>query len=123
MGAGTWGSGQLDFWISHHVSSNAIEVSGSTNIRNTGRHYVVATYDGSQTAVGVKLYVDGTAETVSTTSNNLTLSAATGAALDLGTRPADSNSMTGILGYVEIYNCVLTSTQVSTYNAAGPGIY
>ncbi len=115
-------SNHFYFFLFNTNTTNGIVVNGSTNVQNTGKHYVVATYDGSRTAAGVKLYVDGSLETPSVGQNNLSLTAVSGIPPDLGERPADQNTMLGILAAPAIYNCVLTSGQITTYNGLGPQI-
>jgi hypothetical protein len=58
--------------ISHIGTPNYLDVRGSTNVCDGKKHMVVATYDGSSTPAGIKLYVDGVAETTVTVANTLT---------------------------------------------------
>lgn len=112
----------LEFLLISTNTSNELFVHGSTNIINTGKHYVVATYDGSKTPAGVKLYVDGTLESMTTTANSLTGATSSTSQFNLGERPADQNTMRGVLAAPAIYNCVLTPTQISTYFGRGPQV-
>lgn len=109
--------------ISNNGSGNLIDVRTTATYSPNALHYVVITYDGSQSATGVKIYIDGTAVATTTLNNGLTATAVSGQALVFGSRYGGSLKLSGPMGYAEIYNCALTSTQVSTYNAAGPGIY
>jgi hypothetical protein len=88
------------------------------------RHYLVITCDGSQTAAGVIAYIDGTvAGAFTPVHNSLTLTAASGLPVTLGARINGTVPLTGAMAFAEIYNCVLTPTQIATYYASGPGIY
>gem|GEM_PF-2433202 len=60
--------------ISNIGTPNYLDVRGSTNVCDGKKHMVVATYDGSSTPAGIKLYVDGVAETTATIANTLTAS-------------------------------------------------
>ncbi len=46
-------------------------VRGSTGVNDGQWHHVTATYDGSLSASGVKLYVDGVLDTMVVIDNNL----------------------------------------------------
>lgn len=111
-------AGKLEFYLSNSTS-NRIIVTGSTTIAATGVHYLVATYDGSKNASGVKLYVDGAAETNNISQNNLTGTTTTASTPVLGERPADGNRMVGVLAAGVIYNCVLNPTDIATYFTRG----
>jgi hypothetical protein len=112
--------GQLLFFLINNYPTNYVSVYGSTVIDNGSLHYVVATYDGSRTAAGVKLYVDGSLETMTVVSNNLSATSANSLPARFGARNNASDEYTGVLAFTEIWNSVLTSTQVSTFYAAGP---
>ena len=57
--------------INNIVTPHYIGVSGSTVLNDNKPHYLFATYDGSGTAAGVKLYVDGVAEILTIESDTL----------------------------------------------------
>jgi hypothetical protein len=113
----------IQFYLISTYPSNAISVRGSTSLSTTGIYYLVATYDGSRTAAGVKLYVNGTLEPMTTLANTLSASTANGLPVRFNTRTDGSNAASGPMAFAEVYNCVLTPTQIATYNTAGPGIY
>lgn len=119
-----YGSSQ-DFVALKIVGSGggALEISGSTNYSSSGPHFVVATYDGSRTPAGVKLYVDGTLQTTTTRSNSLSATSANGLAPTFNSDGGGSFGSAQTMGYVEVYNCVVTAGFVSSSFAAGPGIY
>lgn len=113
----------LDFFLINNYPSNAIDVHGSTGGSALTLYYVVVTYDGSQLASGVKMYANGTLLTNSVLTNTLTSSTATGTPLRIGGRDNSTDFYDGDMSYMEVYNCVLTSTVVSNYYSNGPGIY
>jgi len=59
-------------WAGGAASTNLIQVEGSTNLFDTKWHVIGVSYDGSQVAAGIKIYVDGVAETLTYTFDNLT---------------------------------------------------
>lgn len=72
-------------WLLNTYPSNAIQVSSAVNVLNNAWHHVAFTYDGSKTAAGVKIYVDGAPAAATATLNTLTATIAkrTGAELNL----------------------------------------
>jgi hypothetical protein len=84
-------------------------------------HHFVATYDGSQTAAGITLYIDGVAQAVTIDGTSFTGAIANtepvniGARLTNGTAPFD-----GSMADLRIYNVQLTSTEVTAIFDAGP---
>lgn len=118
----------LDFFLINSYPSNAIDVQAS--VGGTGVSpatgpptYFVATYDGSRTDAGVKLYANGVPLTTATNVNTLTSSTANSNPIRFASRDNGTNSLTGAMAFAEVYNCVLTPTQVATYYAGGPGLY
>lgn len=59
-------------WAGVPATTNLIEVDGSTNCLDGNWHTVGVTYDGSGFAAGVKMYVDGVAETLTVNFDDLT---------------------------------------------------
>jgi len=112
----------LQFFLINTYSSNTLQVQGNAAM-TTGLSYVVATYDGSRTSAGIKLYINGANQSFSAPVNSLSATIASGLPVRFGARNNGSSELTGALAFAEVYNCVLTPTQITTYNAAGPGIY
>jgi hypothetical protein len=100
--------------------SNAIRVNGSTEIDDGQWHFVVATYDGSNNATGVKLYIDGNLESTSIECDTLNATISTSANLTLGSR-TNGDYFTGQLDDVRIYNYELSQSEVSWLNNSGLG--
>ena len=122
-GGGGFGS-EFTFTVSNTFPSNAIQVGSTNAVPSTGANYLVATYDGSGTTTGVKLYINGSLETNHVAvSGPLTATAANSLPVRIGSRNDGTFQAHAPEAFAEIYNCVLTSGQISTYNAAGPGIY
>lgn len=110
------------FNLINAFSGNTIQVH-STAPFGSGLHYIVVTYDGSQSTSGVKIYEDGASVSISVDHGVLSATTASGLPTRFGARSDGTNEYAGAMAFVGIYNCVVTSTQVSTYNASGPGIY
>lgn len=112
------GTGAVEILLVNTVGTNAVQLQGPTLTAGT-LYNLILTYDGTKTAAGTKLYINGTVQSTSTLANNMTGTMANTKAVALGARVDGSNSINGLLGYVRIWNRVLSSTDVSNYFAAG----
>lgn len=94
-----------------------IDVIGSTNVIDGKPHFVAATYDGSSLAAGVRLYVDGVPETLTTRLDTLgALSiVAAGQKMCLGWQQPGGTTMFGCLGHVQIDKVVRSPAYVAAY--------
>lgn len=110
-GAGWWidhnSDATLYFQIQNTFITDCLYVYASfTNISSyyTWRHYVI-TYDGSQSAAGVKIYVDGVSQTINTTYNTLVSSSSNAVNMTIGRRMSASfpNYINGYLDDVAIW--------------------
>jgi serine/threonine protein kinase/WD40 repeat protein len=90
---------------------NAIGVHTAEGFEKQAWHHVVATYDGSSNAEGVKLFVNGKPHVTRTSANGLTATIKTTTPLTMGDRGGDQ-SFDGILDDVRIYNRTLTPDEV-----------
>lgn len=117
----------FSFILSNAISTNWIAVQGSIPIPNgAGQQptYVVATYDGSKTAAGVKLYVNGVLDTgVTVVGNNLTGSTANGLPARFGARNDGTSEYLGFECFSQIVNGVWSGTKIAANFALGPAIY
>lgn len=83
--SGTIRSRLMSNWDGVAGHPGIIEVQGSTNLgADTRRRIVAMTYDGSGLASGIKFYLDGVAEALTTVENSLTGSVVSGADLYIG---------------------------------------
>lgn len=112
----------VKFFLVNNYPSNAIDVVQTPAVF-AGFFHIVVTYDGSRSASGVKLYMNGASVALTTNVNTLTSSAASGLPVRFGARNDGSNKLSDAMAFAEIYNFVLTSTQVAAFYASGPGLY
>lgn len=101
--------------------TNGIGVNGNTNIVTNTWNLLVATYDGSSDASGVRLYVNGAAETLNINQNNLGTTSTVGAATPhIGNRdggiPWDKS-----IDEVGVWTRVLTANEVAYLYNRGNG--
>jgi hypothetical protein len=119
-----FGINPVFYLINSYVGNNYLQVTGNSFSINPGNlYYVVVTYDGSRTASGVKIYVNGSVSNSYVDNDSLSASTANGLPVRFAARNDGSNEFSGGLAYAEVYNCVLSPSTVSTYNSQGPGIY
>jgi hypothetical protein len=121
---GIAGTAELNVYlISNFSTNNYINVHTAVNtLALNTLYYVVMTYDGSKTAAGVVIYVNGVAQTTTVVQNSLTGSTSSTANVTLGgrnTAAAPPNTIDGIQAYTRIYNRVLSQTDVTNYFPAG----
>ena len=127
------GSGGGNHFVFHlgNSASNKIQVTTNNVFSSTGTWYhVVVTYDGSATAAGVHIYVNGTDQTLTTNVDALTLSTVFTNAFRIGESSDGIGDMNGLIDEVGIWNKVLSSQEIADlYNSnsgdqffAGPHI-
>ncbi len=103
--------------INNWAADNAIKVEASTIVNDGFWHHIAVSYDGYSTANGLKIYIDGTPETVSTEKDSLSATTVNSDELRIGSRighiPFD-----GLIDEVKIYSCALTDAEIQAdYNA------
>ena len=122
---GLTASAGLEFLLVHDWSTNeAIAAYSSLALSDGAWHHVVACYNGSSSATGISLYVDGVAQSKTIYRDDLTASTSTTAQCNIGRREdagAGLQYWDGSLAEVAVYNGVLTKTQVEAlYNSGVP---
>jgi hypothetical protein len=113
----TGGTGLIFFQaVDNYGAGNAIEVRSvsSVNYNDGNWHHLIATYDGSSSASGVKLYFDGKQITTSITIDGLNATIITTAGLQIGARATGGAKQffNGQIDDASIYNYVLSPNQV-----------
>lgn len=109
-------------WLNNDYPSIALQVNASANVLNGQWHHIAFTYDGSSTAAGVKIYIDGAQTATSTALDTLGSSIAnnTLAELNLGTRMnGAAHTFIGNLDEIAIFNHVLTGAEMTSVFQTG----
>lgn len=83
-------------------------------------YHVCATHDGTATTAGLGMYVDGVSQAKSSSSNSLVASFQPNANVTLGGWSGGTLPHTGWIANVQIYNRVLTATEVGYLYQTGP---
>lgn len=108
-------SGAVSFGLhSNFGLGDYIEVkSSTTNLNDDVWHHVAVSYDGSKSASGIKMYVDGTEETLDITQNNLTGEISNSSIFNIGAR-SGARLGNGQIDEVRIWNAVLSGSTISS---------
>lgn len=117
----TGGSGRIYFQIINTYASNGIEVFATDNYSDNNWHHIVATYDGSGSSNGVKIYFDGVLQSTSASFSNLTATVRNSVDVQIGARYNSSQLFTGSIDEARIYNRVLSPDDVSKLYNWSPG--
>ncbi len=114
----------FQFGVLGTSGTNAVDIQSAAAVGVVGLHMGAVSYDGSGLASGANLYWDGLHLTANTNRNNLATSSASTIPLNFGQESGSgANQLLGAMGFVEVYNCVITSGFVASSFAGGPGIY
>ena len=110
-------------YLVNNVSTNVIDVF--TVVRPTigAANLVCFTYDGSRTAAGTLIYINGVAVGKTVVSDTLTGSIVSAQPVVLGARHSGSNlisNFSGALGYAAIYSQALSAGTIAAMYTAGP---
>ena len=106
--------------ISNFGAANYLDVQGSTNLLDRKWHVVAASYDGSSTAAGVKLYVDGNAEFMTTIKDALSGTIVNSNPFYIGNQSGYTASyqLNGGMGYFTLSNVVRSSAYIGEYSTS-----
>lgn len=105
------GDGPVSVHIIHSWPANAIKVITKKRLKPGQWQHVVATYDGSSKADGIKIYVDGEKWDWKIEQNGLTDTIKTKKSLLIGSRHSGSR-LKGIVDQVQVYDRNLTAQEV-----------
>lgn len=113
--------------VSNFTTNNYISVHGSTFLFDGNSHQLVVTYSGSKTAAGLKLYVDGVLETMTTDTDGLTGSSVNANPLWIGAQ-ASADSGTGPplhpfdrIAFVRVSNIARSGAFITANNSLTQG--
>ena len=106
------GDGKLHLHLIHAWPTNALRVVAKSALPKDAWTHVLATYDGSSKASGVKLYVNGVSVPFEVTHDSLSGSLLTSVPFQLGKRSA-SHPLQGALADVRIYPRALSEREAA----------
>lgn len=109
-------------WLIHDYPADAIQVNAAVPVLDNQWHHVAFTYDGSATAAGVTIYVDGVAVPGSAGLDSLGDNIANGvqSQLNIGTRMSGAaHNFTGSIDEVAIFNSTLSAADMASVFSTG----
>lgn len=116
--AGYGGSGpEANFLVVGAVTTNQLTL---TNTAASTSGLYCWTYSGSLAPSGLLLYVNGALHSTTTTTATLTSGSTSTSAVYVGSRSNSTNFYSGSMGYMRVWNQVLTSAQIATLFGLGP---
>lgn len=108
-----WENDEIHLWlISDYTSGNYLRVRTSATYTGTDWMLAAVTYDGSETAGGVKLYRDGLSVGTSTVTDNLANTTVNSGQFRIGGRDAGVQFFDGQMGEVRVYNRAKTADEI-----------
>lgn len=108
--------------ISDIATNNYIGVIGTTNVATGATFTVAASYDGSSTVAGVKIYVNGVLETMTSEGFSLSGSIINAQPLVLGNQLGFAFSLGGTLANFSLSNVVRSQAQIAAYTTAAGAV-
>ncbi len=109
-------------WLIHDYPADAIQVNAAIPVLDNQWHHVAFTYDGSATAAGVTIYIDGVAAPSTAGLDTLGDNIANGvqSQLNIGTRMSGAaHNFTGSIDEVAIFNSTLSAADMASVFSAG----
>ena len=113
--------GYIYFQLVNTYSSNTLEVRSTSNLNyyDNQWHLVTATYDGSATPAGVKIYFDGIQVATTTTINTLSATIANASSFHIGSRNGAAQFFSGLIDEVRVFDSVLDSETIKDQYVLG----
>jgi sugar lactone lactonase YvrE len=112
-------NGVLRFLIINTYDTNCIELYGGYVRVDDGKwHHVVATYDGSSSASGAKIYLDGEIYRTTAYRNNLTSTIVATTPVTIGSRTGGAY-FEGIVDSARIYSRELSASEIASNYQSG----
>lgn len=104
---------QLAFYIRVDATTNHLQVRTSQTFTDATKWiHVVATYDGSQSASGTKIYIDGVNVSLFTEGDDLSTSIANTGSARIGTISDGTSDYIGLIDELAVWNRTLSATEV-----------
>ncbi|MHA2426443.1 MAG: LamG-like jellyroll fold domain-containing protein [Candidatus Hermodarchaeia archaeon] len=113
--------GKIAFRLINTWNTNLIDVETSTTWNDGDWHHVTLVYDGSQSAAGVTMYIDGVSEALTTIFDTLSATTLNTATFRLAYRHSNEYPYVGKLADAVVYNIGLSAADASwMYNSGIP---
>lgn len=117
----TGSGGYIYFQLVNTYSSNTLEVRSTSNLGyyDNQWHLVTATYDGSASPTGVKIYFDGLEVATTTSINTLSATIDNSVPFHIGSRNGAAQFFNGLIDEVRVFNTTLDSETIKDQYVLG----
>lgn len=116
-------TGTIRVRLVNTASSAEIDVESTNIVTNNSYHIIVVAYAGTGLASGVKLYIDGSLETLTITTDNLGANTLlNNNPITIGASFTGTLAFTGALDDARIYGRVMPLSEVTILNLRGPTV-
>jgi hypothetical protein len=117
------GTGKLRARIINNIgSSNYIGVIGTTNVCDGTLRTVAVSYDGSSTVAGVKIYVNGVLETMTSEGASLTATIVNAQPFIIGNQTGWPFSLGGTMAEFSLSNVARSQATIAAYTTAAAAV-
>ncbi len=110
------GSGASDglqvYLLNHFANNNYISVYADNILSPNNWYHACFTYNGSVTASGVKIYLNGVKQTTTVAKDNLSASILNNKPVQIGIRDVSSIPLNGVIDEVYIFNYSLDASEI-----------
>jgi hypothetical protein len=115
----SWSGAGLIYFSLLGISTQILQVRVTSAISTTSWVHFVVTYDGTSTAAGVNMYVDGSAVATTTVSETLSSSILNSAEFNVCSRTNGSSVGLGSVDDIAVYNKELSASEVAKIYGTG----
>lgn len=105
-----------------NAGTNALYMKMNTNAITTGWQHLLVTYDGTKTPAGVKIYRNGSSQSLNTVFNNFTGTASYAGTFQLGSREGNSLNSNQSLDEVAVWSREVSGAEAVTLYNGGAGL-
>ncbi len=111
--------GQVHFYLINTWDVNVIGVRTSSSVNDGSFHHIAVTYDGSSQAAGVKIYLDGISQALTTVYDSLTGSILNDVNPTIS-KDIEGNYFNGLVDEVKVFNRALSASEIASQSGMVP---
>lgn len=110
------------FQLMNNASTNAINVESTDTVASATEFYhIMVTYDGSNSASGVNMWINGKSQSLTVYSDTLSTTTTNNVNLNVGYRDNSAQQFVGQLDELVVFNVEVASTTIDALYNAGAG--
>src|SRR3989338_3424805 len=105
--------------LNNNAGGNLVSVDGGTSLSANVWYHALATYDGSSTASGIKMYLNGVLETNTVITNALSATILNNEAVRIANWSGDTSLFGGLIDEVRVYKRALSAAEIQSLYKSG----